>query len=90
MGDVTVPGGGGWDKGLSTSAACALPSCLPAPYPPACPHPTLLPARAADLLVLPSCLAPPQVVKRLWAYIKENGLQDPKDKRVIIFGGWHS
>ncbi|PRW60595.1 Upstream activation factor subunit spp27 [Chlorella sorokiniana] len=26
-----------------------------------------------------------QVVKRLWAYIKENELQDPKDKRVIIF-----
>ena len=23
----------------------------------------------------------------MWAYIKEHGLQDPKDKRVIIFGG---
>ncbi|EFN60104.1 hypothetical protein CHLNCDRAFT_49597 [Chlorella variabilis] len=26
-----------------------------------------------------------QVVKRLWEYIKEHGLQDPKDKRTIIF-----
>jgi len=36
-----------------------------------------------------------EVTKRLWAYIKKNGLQDPKNKRmikadaalVIIFGG---
>lgn len=26
----------------------------------------------------------PQVVKQLWAYFKENNLQNPKDKRVII------
>ncbi|KAL4418779.1 hypothetical protein ABPG77_001646 [Micractinium sp. CCAP 211/92] len=26
-----------------------------------------------------------QVVKRLWAYIKENNLQDPNDKRTILF-----
>ena len=25
-----------------------------------------------------------EVVKRLWAYIKSNGLQDPNDKRYII------
>jgi len=36
-----------------------------------------------------------QVVKKLWAYIKKNGLQDPKNKRNInaddklkaVFGG---
>ena len=26
----------------------------------------------------------PQVVKRLWEYIKEHNLQDPMDKRSII------
>lgn len=26
------------------------------------------------------------MVSRLWAYIKEHNLQDPKDKRVILFG----
>jgi len=25
-----------------------------------------------------------EVTKRLWIYIKKNGLQDPKDKRTII------
>src|SRR4029450_10519305 len=37
----------------------------------------------------------PGVTKRLWAYIKKNGLQDPKNKRMIkaddtlksVFGG---
>ena len=37
----------------------------------------------------------PQVVKKLWAYIKKNNLQDPKNKRninaddklKIVFGG---
>jgi len=36
-----------------------------------------------------------EVVKKLWAYIKKNGLQDPKAKRniranevlVVVFGG---
>lgn len=28
----------------------------------------------------------PQVVKRIWQHIKANNLQDPKNKRVIIFG----
>ena len=28
----------------------------------------------------------PQVVKALWAYIKQHDLQDPANKRVIIFG----
>ena len=26
---------------------------------------------------------PPEVMKKLWDYIKANGLQDPKDKRTI-------
>ncbi len=37
----------------------------------------------------------PEVTKRLWAYIKKNKLQDPKNKRMIkadgalkdVFGG---
>lgn len=28
-------------------------------------------------------LSRPQVVKHIWSYIKENGLQDPRDKRKI-------
>lgn len=31
-----------------------------------------------------SRLSRPQVVKHLWAYIKGNDLQNPKDKRIII------
>lgn len=26
----------------------------------------------------------PQVVKHIWAYVKEHGLQDPADKRILI------
>lgn len=29
-------------------------------------------------------LSRPQVVKRLWNYIKGNGLQNPEDKREIL------
>ena len=29
-------------------------------------------------------LSRPQTVKRIWAYIREHDLQDPKDKRMII------
>jgi hypothetical protein len=32
------------------------------------------------------CVSLPQVVKQLWVYIKEHNLQDPKDKRTIIYG----
>ncbi len=31
----------------------------------------------------PKALARTEVVKKLWAYIKKNGLQDPKNKRNI-------
>lgn len=26
----------------------------------------------------------PQVVKRIWAYVKEHNLQDPKDRRILV------
>ena len=26
----------------------------------------------------------PEVVKRIWAYVKEHGLQDPEDRRFIL------
>lgn len=29
-------------------------------------------------------LSRPQVVKKIWEHIKENGLQDPSDKRQIL------
>ncbi|KAI8096683.1 SWIB/MDM2 domain-containing protein, partial [Halteromyces radiatus] len=29
-------------------------------------------------------LSRPEIVKRLWVYIKENDLQDPKDRRYIL------
>lgn len=36
------------------------------------------------LISNPCQLSRPQVVKKLWEYIKANGLQDPKDKRQIL------
>jgi len=35
-------------------------------------------------LVGEATLSRPQVVKKIWAYIKERGLQDPSDKRQIL------
>ena len=32
-------------------------------------------------------LSRPQTVKRIWAYVKENGLQDPNDKRMLLCDG---
>lgn len=29
-------------------------------------------------------LSRPQTVKQIWAYIKERGLQDPNDRRMVI------
>ena len=29
-------------------------------------------------------LSRPQTVKRIWAYVKENDLQDPGDKRMLL------
>lgn len=37
----------------------------------------------ADVLGVEKC-SRPQVVKLLWAYIKDNNLQNPDDKRQII------
>lgn len=37
----------------------------------------------ADVLGVEKC-SRPQVVKQLWAYIKDNNLQNPDDKRQII------
>ena len=44
------------------------------------------PSRCAAQAGQPRACRLLQVVKRLWEYIKEHGLQDPKDKRTIIFG----
>lgn len=40
---------------------------------------------SADLeaIVGPGPMPRSEVTKKLWAYIKENGLQDPNNKRVI-------
>jgi chromatin remodeling complex protein RSC6 len=55
----------------------------------------LKPSSALAEVVGPSPLPRPQVVKKLWAYIKKNKLQDSKNKRNInadaklakVFGG---
>ncbi len=43
---------------------------------------TISPALAAVIGNEPR--ARPQIVKELWAYIRENKLQDPTDKRMIL------
>ena len=55
----------------------------------------LVPSAALAAVVGATALARTQVVKKLWAYIKKNDLQNPKNKRNIladeklkpIFGG---
>ena len=55
----------------------------------------LQPDAALGSIVGNSALPRTQVVKKLWAYIKKNSLQDPKNKRMInaddklrpVFGG---
>ncbi|GMH54646.1 hypothetical protein TrRE_jg11382 [Triparma retinervis] len=37
----------------------------------------------AEFLGVPTC-SRPQIVKMMWVYIKDKGLQDPKDKRKIL------
>lgn len=32
-------------------------------------------------------LSRPQTVKRIWAYVRENDLQDPNDKRMLLCDG---
>ena len=41
---------------------------------------------SADLAAVigPEPLPRTDMVKKIWAYIKEHGLQDPADKRVIV------
>ena len=53
------------------------------------------PSAALAEVVGPKPIPRTEVTKRLWAYIKKNGLQDPKNKRMIradaklkpVFGG---
>lgn len=55
----------------------------------------LTPSTALSAVVGASALPRTEVVKKLWAYIKKNNLQDPKNKRNIkaddklkpVFGG---
>jgi upstream activation factor subunit UAF30 len=55
----------------------------------------MTPTAALAEVVGEKALPRTEVVKKLWAYIKKNGLQDPKEKRMInaddklkpIFGG---
>jgi DNA topoisomerase-3 len=42
-----------------------------------------VPSEALAAVIGPEAVARPQVVKKLWDYIKVNGLQDAKDKRSI-------
>ena len=43
----------------------------------------LQPSAALSAVIGPDALARTQVIKKLWDYIKANGLQDAKDKRTI-------
>ncbi|KAI8816800.1 SWIB/MDM2 domain-containing protein [Fimicolochytrium jonesii] len=47
-------------------------------------RPNALSPQLAAVLGGQTTLSRPQVVKQLWAYIKERGLQDPADGRMII------
>ena len=63
-------GGGGGDGGIrSTKATCAVSAT----------------AAAVAAAVIGAAAAPrTEVVKKLWAYIKKNNLQNPKNKRNIL------
>ena len=43
----------------------------------------LTPSAELAAVIGPELIARPQVMKKLWDYIKANGLQDAKDKRSI-------
>lgn len=47
-------------------------------------RPQLLSAPLSHLLDGERELSRPQVVKRIWAYVKEHNLQDPKNKQIIV------
>ena len=75
--------------GLPCNPPCAAPRRVACKrWQPAAPRTT--PAKPCFCPRPPIPVPPPppllQVVKRLWAYIKENDLQNPKDKREILFG----
>ena len=44
----------------------------------------LTPSAELAAVIGPEPLPRTDVVSKLWAYIKEHGLQDPADKRVIV------
>ena len=44
----------------------------------------LTPSSTLAAVVGEKALPRTEVVKKLWAYIKKNGLQDKKEKRVIV------
>ncbi len=54
-----------------------------APKKPRAPGAGLKPSAELAAVIGPDNVARPQVVKKLWDYIKANGLQDAKDKRSI-------
>ena len=54
-----------------------------APKTPRAPGAGLKPSAELAAVIGPDNVARPQVVKKLWDYIKANGLQDAKDKRSI-------
>ena len=54
-----------------------------APKTPRAPGAGLKPSAELGAVIGPDNVARPQVVKKLWDYIKANGLQDAKDKRSI-------
>ena len=42
------------------------------------------PSAPLAAVIGPEPVARPEAVKKLWVYIKEHNLQDPKDKRTIV------
>jgi DNA topoisomerase-3 len=42
------------------------------------------PSAALAAVIGSEAVSRPEVVKKLWEYIKAQGLQDPKDKRTIL------
>jgi DNA topoisomerase-3 len=69
-----------------SAAAKKAPAKSPKPRPPrprASPPPGKAPSAALAAVIGAEPVARPEAVKKLWDYIKAQGLQDPKDKRTI-------
>ncbi len=66
-----------------TAAKKAAPKAKSARKPNAAFMKALTPSAALAAVVGTSPLPRTEVVKKLWAYIKKNNLQDPKNKRNI-------